>query len=185
MPAGAFNVSRLLASLGHKNVLEMPVRPDIQTVIGLGTMAGQVPAHVAGSVVFGGTQPAVAAELATYEIQSLDPGGLVIQDVTQDFSTLNTVWRVSATPIAWTTGPTPLVPQHFTNSPSLSLARMGASVTGVLGTEPEFRSEWFRQAFAPLVLPRGMNLQFIGVSVNVGLRMNFSCVGIAASEGGE
>ena len=78
MAQGAFNVSKLIEQLGLKNVLDMPVRENIQPVIALDSMAGFVPANIGRRFLAGGIPPANVAEFSTFELISLDPGGCVV-----------------------------------------------------------------------------------------------------------
>lgn len=188
MPTGNFNVSRLLAQLGHKNVIEMPVSKNIQATLPVASMAGQVPVHPAGVTMAGGYQVATVGEYTVYEIQSLDPGGFVWQ-FSESKTATDVVLAVTPNKIAYlTAGPIVHPNVNFTSNFSLSRMTSGTTVLpGSTTTKPRFgANEFFNwNGFAPFLVPRGMNLQIHCVSANTALYLTCGWCGIAATENEE
>lgn len=185
MPTGNYNVSRLLAELGHKNQIEMPVSKTIQVTMPLDSMVGQVPVHVAGMTVAGGWVGAQAGEYPTIELQALDPGGAVLMFTQQNTAT-DVSWQVVPGPTTWLTGPGVMTNLDFTNSPSVSVVRNGTSAAVVNTFLPRFQKGWFNfGGFAPLLIPRGQTLRIVGNTANVSTYYVIGFCGIAATENGE
>lgn len=185
MPTGSYNISRLIAELGFKNVAEMPVLPSIQPTIPLASMAGQVPVHVGSVALGGGVASAVVGQRSAFQLQVLDPGGAVLQfihDITVNASGI----FVSDTPLVWATGPTPTSVQQFNNGPpSPSLVSLGAVAGGAALTDPEVTVNFPVAQFAPLYIPRGSYLQLIDSATNKEYRTTICWCGITATEGGD
>lgn len=184
MPQQNFNISRLLARVGDKNIIEMPLTRSIQATIPLGSMYGQVPVHVAGVAMFGGATGAIVDERAAYEIVCLDPGGGVLQwfDYVGNAKTMRL--DLSATPLVWTTGPTIQSNLNFTNEPTLSFLRMGHVSDALSDTQPSI-TDLHAGDFGPLYVPRGSHVQLVMNSANDAANYYFAWCGISATEGGE
>lgn len=185
MPTGSYNVSRLLEELGLKNVLEMPVRPEIQPVIQLDSMAGQVPAHVGSVALIGGQTGAQAGELSIMDLNVLDPGGGILMFVNR--RTLNTFYeiRLSTVPTAFATvGPTRLTNLNFTNGPPTpSFADVGSTLEAATGITFQFGDSGFGwSGYAPLYVPRGTHLKISTLGVTQELRIGLGWCGITATE---
>lgn len=186
MPAGSYNVSRLIRELGFKNVAEMPVRESIQPVIPLGSMAGQVPVHVGSVAVFGGQTTAVAGQRSSFQLQCLDPGGGILMGLSEVTTNIFMLARLATAPLVWATGPTTLPPQQFNNEiPTASVAELG-NIAATFGLQaPPLFSNWPVPTFAPLFVPRGTFVQAQTEGTNVAARCLFLWCGITATEGGE
>lgn len=188
MPVGSFNVSALLRQLGHKNVIQMPVRDDIQATMPLASMAGQVPVHVGGCAVFGCFQTAIAAEGGALEVVCLDPGGGILQWIESSSGPFRLT--IGTAPAVWLTGPTPAVPQHFTNDPTATTAQFGTVAILAFPTDiPYFIGGGAggvpNSAFAPMYVPRGSRVLVQASAVNAIFAGNVGWCGIQATEGGE
>ncbi len=178
MPQSSFNISRLISRLGLKNIIEMPVRGDIQATIPLTTMYGQVPVHVAGSALAGGVGPSAVGEYTAFELQCLDAGGLVLNWTYSDIMAI----RISETPLVWLSGPTNLPLQHFSSEPSASLCRMGTMAAISWNVYPPVTLNCSVSDFAPLYVPRGSFVQMWTGTANQSRRVTFCITGISATE---
>lgn len=185
MPQGSFNISRLLRELGLKNIIEMPVSETIQPVLPLASMLGEVPVHVAGAAIFGGSQAQVAAEWGVLELQCLDPGGAVLLFILQAAFNLQVRIEMDTTPTTWLTGPTALPPLNFTANPTLSVANKGTRVAGPSSIIPEFGIGFPAQDFGAFLIPRGSFLRLASTTANQVLAGSIAICGIAATEGGD
>lgn len=185
MSGGAFNISRLIRELGLKNA-EIPVIESIQPTMPLASMAGQVPVHVGAVAMGGGYSAATAAEHSAYQIQVLDPGGLVIQWISALDITATFMVTVQPIPIPWLTrGPVALTVQQFNNgNPTLSQLDVGTAAAPVT-TVPAFRREILACPFAPLFVPRGSYLWVVRETPNSAAWLSLCWCGITASEGGD
>lgn len=182
MPEGSFNVSKLLAALGHKNIVEMPVSKNIQVTMPLNAMAGKTPLHAGGVALIGGFVTGIVAEFSAMAVQCLDPGGGVVQwadggGVTEA--------RVSPTLPIWLTGPTALTVQNFTRTPTISLGYVG-TLAAPLATTPYFTGQAMPNSnYAPLWVPRGSWFVMTANLANSTRTFGVAWCGIEATEGGD
>jgi len=183
MPQGSFNISRLINELGLKNVIGMPVSERLQVVLPLDTMQGQVPLHQGPVAMFGGQLPGVVGEFTTWEVQSLDPGGCIVEQVIQDAAIVTTYELTApATPTAFDTGPAFLPPVQFGATPLLSTVRFGQTIAGVGATGPRFQSLLQLRPAARLFIPRGEVRVFKSFAANTAITLAVTLSGITASE---
>jgi hypothetical protein len=158
VPTGSYNVTRLLAELGLKNVIEMPVAPTIQPTIPLDTLRGNVPLLQRSVAVYGGTVAAVALEFSAIRVVSLDPGGVSLEWFAQP----------SGLPLTFTLRVDPLVtgvlnnavahpPQIFGNDPVISTVTSGSLVGAPIAALPIIIDIPI-SAHGRLHLPRGFQL---------------------------
>lgn len=186
MPQGSFNVSRLLEELGLKNIIEMPVRTEIQPTLNLNSMAGQVPVHNGGCALFGAVQSAVAGEASALSVSSLDPGGCVL-----NWAFLpNTPFYVQIIegPPTWLTGPTECTAQNFTVDPIDSRVWRGTVAAFTSTILPFFSGPITlpNTHFAPLLIPKGFTLNFIVAAANLAYSGLSVCLtGIKATQSEE
>lgn len=181
MPTGGFNISELARQLGEKGIIEMPVSKNIQLTMPLDTMAGQVPAHVAGVAMFGGLQTLIAGEASTFALQCLDPGGGIVVEISNcdvPYSEL----EVTTTAPAWLTGPTACARQDFTNNPCQSVAFFGTQAVSVVFDKPIISTKVGPPVFAPLYVPRGSWLILRSIVVASIRRWAVTWCGISATE---
>lgn len=184
MPTQSFNVSRLLTALGKKNIIEMPVADTIQPTLPLGSMYGQVPVHMGSVAVAGSIVSAVVGENSSFELQCLDPGGLIIQWIIRGEST-SLSFQVSDTALVWLTGGAAVVNQDFTREPSRSVMRSG-NIAGIAVSNIPQLGEYIPEArFAGLYLPRGRFFQMTTGTNNSQRKATICWCGITASEGGD
>lgn len=180
MPQGSFNISRLIAQYGLKNVSELPLAERVQPVISLDTMRGQVPMHQGPVALFGGNVGAQAGQYGTFECISLDPGGFVVSFVF--ISLASGFITVTNEPVVWGgLGPIPHPPQNFGNQPIASVVNSGTTpiVPTVVhpvvpGIEPG--------AYAPLFVPRGSRIVFTTLSVFQGYNFSIQIMGVTATQ---
>jgi len=131
MGTGSFNISRLIAELGLKNVPDMAIVERIQPVVNVGDLAGQTPPHVPPSAIFGETAPGAVAQRAFLEIQCLSPGGAFVDWITIDGAPL-ALMRTAATAVI----PAGTIITAFPTSRDtvVSIARIAAAATtGIRG----------------------------------------------------
>ena len=183
MAQGAFNVSKLIEQLGLKNVLDMPVRENIQPVIALDSMAGFVPANIGRRFLAGGIPPANVAEFSTFELISLDPGGCVVFGLIQAAAFASQLVTVTQTPpVVWgLSGPVAHNVQPFGSEPSACRLNAGTVVAAPSSLNPVFDlmgAGWN----VPMFLPHGSRMIVTARTANASFNMTFQCMGIAASQ---
>jgi hypothetical protein len=183
MPQGNYNISRLIGEFGLKNVTELPLARDIQAVIPLDSMRGQLPLHQGPVSLVGGSVPAAALEYSAIQLTSLDPGGLIVMG----FSTIGGVLifsvTTSQTPVVWgAVGPFAYVPTQFGRDPMQSVIQGGTTAAVPNPLTPtllELRGD----QYAPFHLPRGWFCLIQCVTVNSAFICSIPLMGIRATEG--
>lgn len=182
MPQGTFNISNLLNRLGLKNVVEMPMAGNIQTVLPLRTMAGAVPCHTGRLAMWGGASPAVPGEYAAFEFVSVDPGGSEILAILQANSAVQVVVVTSGSPIAWAaTGPINHPAQQFGSELSASSYWSG-TVLGPPSTLDPFIVDIQPGLMPPLFLSHGQRLKLTSRAAGVAQNMTVIALGISATQ---
>jgi len=180
---GAYNVSKLIEQLGLKNIVEMPVRENIQPVIALESMSGYVPANIGRRFLAGGIPPSNIAEFSTFELVSLDPGGTVIFGLVQAAAFASQLVTVSQTPpVVWgLSGPVVHNIQQFGSEPSLAQLNTGTTAVGPGILDPIFDlmgSGWN----VPMFLPHGQRMLIVARASNTAFNLTIQAMGIAASQ---
>ena len=175
----------MLAELGLKNVLELPLAKTIQATMPLGSLAGQVPAHVGSSVIWGGLQGAVVGQVSTFELHCLDPGGGVFnwwhQSSFQNICTM----ALQTVETVWLTGPFACNPMQMNNNPSVSRFSRGTNAVIHTAADPEIQLPMPSSNYAPMYIPKGSFLTISPASTTAAMRFVMSYTGITATEGGE
>lgn len=186
MPTGSFNVQRLTAELGLKNVIEMPVGLSMQAVIPLETMAGMVPVHQSPQAMFGGLAQAFAAEHSTVEISSLDPGGVYLEYFQQSGGVPTTVSvRTGQNPVIYSgVGPIVNPPQDFQTDGVLSTVTHGTVVAAPLANTPELLLGTLALVH-PIWLERGQRIVISALTANAAFRFNLVLMAIVATQAEE
>lgn len=180
MPANSYNISRLIAELGLKNVTELPLAERIQPVISLDSMRGQVPLHQGPVGLFGGLTATSLLEYSLFELISLDPGGLVICFMYH--SLLSGFISVRTDVLAWGAfGPTPHPAQQFGNTPVASLVNSGTTLVVPSVDEPII-GQLEAGSYAPLYVPRGSRAVFQTLSINTAFNFGIQVMGITATQ---
>lgn len=190
MPQGSYNVSRLLAELGLKNVIDMPVSQSIQPTIPLASMLGQVPYHSAPMALFGGDVVGAAApQHSAIELVSLDPGGGLLLYFYQSPGAAPPRLRIEITdpafPMAWTVGPVNHPAQNFGDEDVLTTVASGTTLNAAPAVAPTILE--LLPASAPaLWVPRGKRVRVINaVSGGFGIGFALAWMGIAATQSGD
>lgn len=188
MPTGSYNISRLIDELGLKNVSGLEVVERIQPTLALNSMAGQLPVHVAGSAIFGAAIGPFIAEHGGLQIQSLDPGGFVVQFV-QSTTVQTFVLEVKQVPAVFgAIGPIACAAEQMNSGPpTLSTCNVGTVALGPPTTAPVFAAGVSMPGgkFAPFLVPRGQFLMLTTRAQNVSALYAVGITGIAATESGE
>jgi hypothetical protein len=186
MPTGSYNVSKLLGQLGHKNQIEMPVSKNIQVTLPLESMSGQLPVHNYGSVMLGMQTGAVSGEFGMLAIQSLDPGGFVVEQIYNPSNVKFYIHVQDAAPVFVTTGPLSCSPQNFSSEPSVSIGTYGTTATQNNTGVPQFYTRpILNGTFAPLIVPRGKWLLLGSGSANTVVACMVQGCGIGATQSEE
>lgn len=99
MGTGAFNVSRLIAELGLKQLTgeELDVLEKIQPVLQVGDLSDVTPPHVAPSAIFGAFIGGGVGTFGGVQFQSLAPGGSFVEWITFDSTTTNANFMIETT----------------------------------------------------------------------------------------
>jgi hypothetical protein len=184
MPQGSYNVSRLLQELGLKNVVEMPIADNIQTVLPLPTMAGHVPQHNGRVALFGGVQGGVVGEFSLFDIHCLDPGGGIVLGAASDLAPKDVILR--PTPPTWGgVGPVAVPASDYTNDPTVSVCTKGSQVAAVGFTAPRMYQSIQPSPLAQLYVPRGQHFRILSTTVNAQVSLHIQWIGIGATESEE
>ena len=181
MPTSSYNVTRLLAELGLKNIIEMPVSSTIQPTLSLDSMAGQVPLHQSAVSMFGGDAPSVVGEHAGIQIKSLDPGGVVLEWFEQTNPVAMIMQMMSGTPIAWDTGPTLLPSQTFGEAPVQSTVEFGYTI-GIPPSNTPRVLGILRPRWGKLLIPRGSFFVIRNIAANFPISFGLQLTAVAATE---
>jgi hypothetical protein len=184
MPQGAFNVSRLLRELGLKNIIEMPVRTEIQPTINLDSMAGQIPVHVGGVAIMGGKAQANALEASAFKLTCRDPGGGILMSIQRGASSILRMDLFDgASQTAWgAAGPVPMKVLNFTNNPTRSILESGSWAVTAGADAIEIAQFVGAPDYAPLYIPPGGVLELSGNVVNSSRTLTLLYCGITATE---
>ncbi len=166
MGSGAFNITRLIAELGLKNVSELDVIERIQPVLPIGNLSDLTPPHVAPSALFGNFLPAVVALFGVFEIQCLAPGGAFVDWFSYIGSgdigvRILVTPQIPAAPIIAPAG-------QASRDPVVSVARSDNVVFGGGFEIPTFRQNqnFFTFSARGMFIPRGSFVNFQSQSSN-------------------
>ncbi len=182
MPTSAFNISRLIAELGLKDIRDIPLVERIQPVLTVGDLTAQTPPHVAPSAIFGELISQVVAENGVFEIQCLSAGGGFVDWISVASTAVNLHIKVRPTAIA--ASEAIVQPLGLTSrDPILSVARQGTILPSGDRGAVASQSALF-MGFAPrsIFVPRGSFFSLEGGTVNSGFFFGVGWREVPASE---
>lgn len=185
MPQGSFNVQRLTAELGLKNVSEMPVGLALAATVPLETMAGMVPVHQSPQAMFGGTTGLAVGEFSAAEFTCLDPGGAYLEVFQQSGVTITINLTTGAAPLVFAAvGPLAHPAQQFQVDPVLSTVVSGTILAAPVLTTPQLLDIWAPYKH-PLWVERGRRIVFTALNANTAFRFYLTAMAISATQAEE
>jgi len=177
---GAFNITRLIAELGLKNV-DLDLIERIQPTMNVGDLSDVTPPHVAPSAIFGGFQAAVPGEVWAMEIQCLSPGGAFIDWISYQAAT-NANFTILTASISSGLAVLPPVGQA-SRDPILSIAKSGTHVfAGAIGAVISSVGNMHTFNVRSIFIPRGSFFSIQGATVNFQTSFGIGWREVPASE---
>ncbi len=180
---GAFNITRLLAELGLKNVQDLPITERIQPTISVGDLSDVTPPHVAPSAIFGDFQAALVLFRALFEFQCLAPGGAFVEWISWESAVANGNIRIRPAAIGPGLAVLPVAGQA-SRDPIVSIGRSGVILPSGLPSGAIINANAVFVSFSPrpMFIPRGQFLSVESGATNAAVGFGMGWREVPASE---
>lgn len=177
MGESSFNITAFARRMGLKNVRELPLVERVQPVVSVGEFAQLTPALVPPAFLAGGLLAAVAAQVGTYSVQALGPGGTFVSILS--FNVFGASYRLKVVGVNPAL-PTLLNREVISNEGAgASIARMGTRVPAFTNSDPQLTAG---EVIPPVYVPRGQFFVVEAATVNLITTAAFFVSDVPATE---